>query len=292
MIEVERAGSQTHGDQRLIASAEALAFDTGIAQRAASSFPDPLRPSTVTDVDTEVGRLYVHAKDRVITRILRDTGSWEEAETLFLRRTLKEGHTFVDVGANVGYFSVLGSSLVGTGGRVVAVEPEQRNLSLLKANLWRNRCANAVVLPIAASRDTGFLPIRLDEKNRGNHQVGRSGRAKALVPCGRLDDLLAGLRIDVVKVDTQGSDHDVIAGLSEHFRLGTRLTVMCEFWIEGMTDRDADPRRVAEEYEELGFELTLLSERGEPHPVSPAEVVSAACATPVRYVNLVLRPRL
>jgi FkbM family methyltransferase len=278
-------------DHGLVASAEALAFDTAIGQRAASSFPQQLVPSSVTDIATEVGRLYMHAGDRVMTPLIRETGQWEPGETAFLRRTLKEGHTFVDVGANVGYFSVLASALVGPMGRVVAVEPEQRNLALLKANLWRNRCGNAIVLPIAAHRETGFLPLRPDEKNRGNHQVGRTRGASALVPCARLDDLLASLRIDAIKVDTQGTDHDVIAGLSALVRPSTRTTIMCEFWIDGMEQRGLDPSEVAGEYKQLGFELALLTDTGEEHRASPAEIVAAARDSGVKYVNVVLRNR-
>ena len=201
---------------------------------------------------TVVGDLFVHADDRVMTPAIRQDGSWERDEAAFLAQTLRPGDTFLDVGANFGYFSVFGAFLVGSTGSVIAVEPEGRNLQLLKANLWRNSCANAVVLPVAAGREQGFLPLRLNEENRGDHQTGVGAAPDRLVPAVRLDDLLAGRRVDCIKVDTQGSDHDVIAGLSRVIR-ESRSTVLCEFWPEGLDERGIDPLSVAEEYRQAGF---------------------------------------
>ncbi len=280
---------QSQVDERLLAGVDAVAFATSVAQRATSAFPEPLPPDTTSDVSTEIGDLFMHAADRVMTPFIREHGFWEAAEAAFLRRILKPGHTFLDIGANVGYFSVLASPLVGQSGRVVAVEPEQRNLALLKANLWRNGCGNAVVLPIAAHRHTGFLPLRLDEENRGDHQVGWREGASVLVPCARLDDLLGDLPVDVIKIDTQGVDHDVIAGLSGLLTRATRPTILCEFWLEGMERRGVDPWQVAVGYQELGFALALLRDELGEHPASAAEVVEAAAAEAGRYVNVVLR---
>jgi FkbM family methyltransferase len=280
---------QAQLDERLLAGLDAVAFATSVAQRGTSAFPEPLEPGLTTDVSTSMGDLFVHAADRVMTPFIHEHGFWEASETAFLRRVLTPGATFVDVGANIGYFSVLASALVGGSGRVIAVEPERRNLALLKANLWRNGCGNAIVLPIAAYRHTGFLPLVLNEDNRGDHQVGWHDGASALVPCARLDDLLGGLDVDVIKIDTQGVDHDVIAGLLRLIRRPVRPTILCEFWLEGMERRGVDPGQVATGYRELGFELALLRDELGPYPASPAEVVAAARAEASRYVNVVLR---
>ena len=275
-------------DERLLAGLRAVAFETSVAQRGASSFPEPLGSRTVTDVRTDAGDLYLHADDSVMTPSIRENGLWEPAEGAFLRRALRPGLTFVDVGANIGYFSVLASGILGPEGRVIAIEPEARNVALLKANLWRNGCGNAVVLPVAAHVETGFLPLRLNEENRGDHQVGWQQGATTLVPCARIDDLLVGHSVDVIKIDTQGVDHDVIAGLSGMLDKAARMTIMCEFWLDGMKARGVDPLAVAEGYRQLGFELALLGADGEPNGAWPAEIVATAQADYRRYVNIVL----
>ncbi len=276
-------------DERLLAGLEAVAIETAVSHRAASSFPEPLPIDSVRSVTTDVGDLYLHVQDRVMTTFIEATGAWEPNESAFLRRMLRPGSTFVDVGANIGYFSVLGSTTVGPAGRVYSVEPEQRNLALLKANLWRNSCANAVVVPIAAFREVGYLPLRFNEENRGDHQVGWDHDASVLVPCGRLDDVLAEIRVDMVKVDTQGVDHEVIAGMTGLIDANPSLTIMCEFWLQGMSERGVDPHQVAAGYQRLGFELGLLADGGSVQGASPEEIVAAAGAEDSGFVNLVLR---
>jgi FkbM family methyltransferase len=276
-------------DEHLLVGLEALAVDTAVSHRAASSFPEPLTPELVVDVPTELGPLFMHASDRVMTPFVQAHGFWEASETRFIRDALREGMTFIDVGANTGYFSVLGSRLVAATGRVFAVEPERRNIALLKANLWRHGCDNAVILPIAAHRQRGFLPLRLNDENRGDHQVGWSDEASALVPSARLDDLLAGVSVDVAKVDTQGVDHDVIDGLSGLFPPGRPATIMCEFWLEGMAERDIDPDEVLRGYQRLGFDLGLLEEDGSVRVASAPDIVAAAAGWEGLYVNVVLR---
>jgi FkbM family methyltransferase len=274
-------------DERLAAVVSSLAFDTSVASAAASSFPQPLAPRDVVDVTTKVGELYLHAADRVMTPAIVRDREWEMSEAAFMTRTLAPGQTLIDVGANVGYFSVLGASLVGAAGRVIAVEPEPRNLALLKANLWRNGAGNAIVLPVAAGAAHGFVSLRLNETNRGDHQTG-VGEPDALVPCARLDDLVDDRRIDFVKIDTQGLDHEVITGLTRTLARD-RSTVMCEFWPEGMHERGIDPRAVADQYAGTGCAMYLLDEAAALHPIGPDALVEAAIAHEVGYVNVVLR---
>ena len=68
-------------------------------------------------------------------------GVWEPIEASFIRGRLKPGMTLLDIGANVGYFSILGARAVGPSGTVVAIEPEPANYALLCANIWDARVA-------------------------------------------------------------------------------------------------------------------------------------------------------
>jgi FkbM family methyltransferase len=177
---------------------------------------------------------------------------------------------------------------VGPEGTIVAVEPEARNVALLKANLWRNECSNAIVLPIAAGQQTGFLPLRYNEENRGDHQTGLGGRIDRLVPAARLDDMLMGRRVDFLKIDTQGSDHNVIAGLSQVIA-SSSPTILCEFWPQGLTQREVDPMQVARGYQQAGFRLHLLGDQASLRVVEPSELVRLAVGDRSGYVNVVLR---
>lgn len=207
--------------------------------------PPVLSSSQIEDVETDVGPMYVHRDDTVITPTLITTGHWEPREAAFLRSVLRLGSGFIDVGANVGYFSLLASAIVGHTGSVIAVEPEARNLDLLQANIWRNKASNVRVLPLAADAQTGYVGLRLSETNRGDHQVvGRSSEAALLVPSIRLDEVIPQLvigSIDVIKVDVQGVDHQVVEGLARLATENPGIVLMCEYWLTGMQERGVEP---------------------------------------------------
>ena len=84
-------------------------------------------------------QLYVHGEqDQFVSRRIREHGVWEPYETSLVLRLLQPGDVFVDVGANIGYFSVLAASLVGDAGKVFAFEPDPDNFQLLCANAELN----------------------------------------------------------------------------------------------------------------------------------------------------------
>ena len=77
-------------------------------------------------------------RDRFVSRQLRDQGIWEPFETTLVMASLAPGSVFVDVGANIGYFSVVAADIVGEDGQVLAFEPDPDNFALLQANLALN----------------------------------------------------------------------------------------------------------------------------------------------------------
>ncbi len=252
--------------------------------------PPVLDSSQCIDAATDVGPMYLHRDDEVITPTLLKTGCWEPEEAAFLRTVLRPGGSFLDVGANIGYFSLLASAIVGSTGRVLAVEPELRNLDLLRANAWRNRAWNVQVLPVAAQAETGYVGLRLSAVNRGDHQVvDASTHTGDLVPAVCLDEVLGGVSIDVVKVDVQGVDHEVVEGLSEVVAQNPGIVLMCEFWLTGMEERGIDPRTVIVRYEELGFHVGLLGTAGSVSNAT-ADEVTACCVGDNDFVNVVLTP--
>jgi FkbM family methyltransferase len=252
---------------------------------------DPPCLDDVVSAETDVGTLLLHADDEVITPMLRASGRWEPAESRWLRDRLRAGHTMVDVGANIGYFSALASRAVGPEGSVVAVEPEARNLRLLRHNLWRNGCDNVWVVPAAAVDRRGVQALRLSATNSGDHQVHPEARAgDVLVPSVALDDLLDGIPVDVVKIDTQGSDHLVVAGLERTLHASPRAVLLVEFWLDGMSDRALDPEAVLAGYRRTGRAVGLLRDDGTAGVASDDEILSAASDWEGRWVNLVLEP--
>ena len=163
--------------------------------------------------------LYVHGEeDEFVSRALRDHGVWEPFETQLTLACLAPGDTFIDVGANIGYFTILAAHRVGPAGQVLAFEPDPRNCQLLRCSVEANQQQACVELVEAAlSTTSGEGSLFLSENNLGDHQIFRAegSRASCRIRLVEGAPFLESRvqRIDLVKIDTQGSEFDVVSGM-------------------------------------------------------------------------------
>jgi hypothetical protein len=115
--------------------------------------------------------------DLYISECIRRFGIWEPTETEYLLDNLGPGDTFVDIGANIGYFSVIAADLVEKEGRVYAFEPDDKNFALLEANLNLNGAANARAVNAAVSN----VSCKATLYGHG-HNLGAHGNQKGAKP--------------------------------------------------------------------------------------------------------------
>jgi FkbM family methyltransferase len=156
-------------------------------------------------------------------------GAFEPNLTSLVRHQVRPGDVFADVGANLGYFSMLASTLVGSGGKVIAVEASPPIYNTLRANLDRNGCGNVTPVNVAATADTTTVEILPGAaSNTGTTQI-RPG--SGTVPGRPILDILGAdaPRVTFIKVDIEGSERpvleDILAGSGD---LSTRLTIAAE----------------------------------------------------------------
>jgi FkbM family methyltransferase len=156
-----------------------------------------------------------------IAREVCFTGQYEPQETALLRHLLGPGMTFVDVGANWGYFSLLAAGLLGPTGRIVSLEPDPRLHALLQANLGHNRMANVTALPLAAADHKGILPLVPFDESQGNWGLSRLADQPAAttlsIPTAPLDEVLDDQGIDQVnllKMDIEGAEDLALRGMA------------------------------------------------------------------------------
>lgn len=199
----------------------------------------------------------------------------------------------VDIGAHVGYYTILASRTVGRRGGVVAVEPDPVNVSLLRENVRRHRLRNVTVIEGAAWREATRLSLRRDptaSANSADNRIDVQGTASdACEVIGiELDGLLAGTSVAAVKVDAQGADHAALQGMAVTLRR-CRPFVLAEFWPSGIRELGDEPAAVIEGYRELGFRVTILGVQ-EVFDFWPAsEFVRIADLHPGGVATLVLR---
>ena len=126
-------------------------------------------------VDTCEGfRIHVDPTDYAVGRTLARTGSYEPDVSATLRPCSAQGATFVDIGANIGWFSLLGASLVGAAGRVVAIEPNPRNVALLRQSAKDNGFDNIEVIAVALSERPGAVALETDREQWADHPRRRA----------------------------------------------------------------------------------------------------------------------
>ena len=193
---------------------------------------------------------------------LHETGFYEPATLGVIRRLLCPGDTFVDIGANEGYFTVVGSRLVGPAGRVIAVEPQLRLQHVLAKNLSDNLCTNVVVIRAAISNYTGNATLHLGpDMNTGASGLTVATRYRVATqptPVMTLAELLALVPVakPVVKMDIEGLEHEAIHGSEATFRAGKVRALILESHDHLLRKRKLDVEALPRLLRDCGYEQT------------------------------------
>ena len=145
---------------------------------------------------------------------LENFNLFEPYITTILLSYLKKGDTFIDVGANIGYYTILAGKAIGPNGSVLAIEPEPINLKYLRQNISQNQLTNAKVIASVASSIHGQVKLYLSPVSSGEHSLLRKTTKYIEVEAQTLDDLVIndGLKPRLIKIDVEGAEMNVLAG--------------------------------------------------------------------------------
>jgi FkbM family methyltransferase len=189
------------------------------------------------------GMLLIDSRESVLGPALLLYGLWEPEITAWFENNIKPGQTVVDVGANVGYYSLLASRLVGPSGAVVGVEAHPRMAELLHRNVIINGRHNVTTHQIAAWFQAEHLTFHMRRHFAANSSAGSMERTDLAdlddsedvieVDALPLDDVLKDVGpIDLVKVDVEGAELQVLSGLSKTISSNPQMRVLFE-WSPG-----------------------------------------------------------
>ena len=189
---------------------------------------------------------------------------YEPFETELLTKEIRLGQTIIDVGANIGYYTLLFSKLTGADGQVFAFEPEPLNYKILTENLAQNGRTNVVAFNQAASDVPGNSFLYLSPENYGDHQAYASGedRQRISIQMARIDDLVPG-PVDLIKLDIQGFEFHALKGMQRILRESLHLTIFIEFWPEGLRRAGSGAEEFLAFLRMLGFEIFYINEYAE-----------------------------
>jgi FkbM family methyltransferase len=159
------------------------------------------------------GRFMYYTTDLFIGRSMSLYGEWSEGEVTVWRQIIKPGWTVVDVGANIGVFTVPLANMVGPSGVVVAIEPQRQLFQMLNGNLALNEIMNVIAMHAALGEKAGRIKVPSIKYaapgNFGGVELGEGGETVQMLT---LDQILEGKAVDFIKIDVEGMEREVIAG--------------------------------------------------------------------------------
>ena len=257
-------------------------------------------------IDVEGSKMYVDLdeEDPVIQKTLQayiTTEHWDEVTTEIFKQSINKGDTVLDLGANVGYYSLLASRLTGKTGKVFAFEPEPRNYRILQRNIELNNYTNIYAFQKAVSDENTSLTLHISEKDSGAHtirptQVEREFENEVNVEVVRLDDFLiekAG-SVDVVKMDIEGSEPKALAGMKKYIHESKKIKIFMEFYPDILEDAGFSPKEFAQSlFDEYGFSVTLIDDYWKSKEIKPVysaeDIIDSMKAQ--KIINLLLEKK-
>ena len=178
---------------------------------------------------------------------------------------LKPGSVFIDVGANIGYYTLLAAGKVGPKGRVHAVECSPDTFLLLENNVKRNNLQNVELYPVAGSNVRGELTLNVSaiglslfELHSSWSKVGRVG-GTVTVPCMPVDELVHS-PVDVVKIDAEGADLDVLKGMNRILSENKNISVVVEWAPPLLEQSGKDPFELPRYLQDAGLKIVSVLE--------------------------------
>ncbi|MCC6798210.1 MAG: FkbM family methyltransferase [Candidatus Hydrogenedentes bacterium] len=190
-------------------------------------------------------------------------GAFKPAETDLIAQRVQPGATVLDIGAHIGYFSLLFARRVGPAGHVYAFEPEPHNYKLLVRNVGENGYGSVTCVQAAAHSANGSVTLYLANDNAADHRVapGQEDRETINVRALRVDDYLSSVaRIDFIKIDVKGAELSVLQGMNSLLERSSRVDMLIEYWPFGLRRAGVEPRELLTFLDSHDFVLHFSSE--------------------------------
>lgn len=223
-----------------------------------------VRSSIPEKIETNGCTIYLDQEDMAVSGALALKG-FESYETDLFRQALKPGMKVLDIGAHIGYYTLLAAKAVGPAGHVFSFEPEPRNNALLRKNIAANGITNVTVFDIAASDAAGTHDFFLEKFNRGHHSFGKgsSTAAKTTVKTDTVDHALGSAipTIDVMKIDIEGAEPIALRGMKEIIGRSPNLAMFAEVYPRALERLGTSSKAYLEMLTAYGFKLWVIDEK-------------------------------
>jgi FkbM family methyltransferase len=221
--------------------------------------------STPFELKIRIGEkpIALHLFERdFVSDIIRRDGYWEMTQTRLLSLVVGKTAIALDIGANLGYFTVVLSRLASEG-VIHAFEPDSDNFALLERNCALNGCVNVRAHHVALSDGVGSIALYRNIANRGDHRLARLGNSSSptTIQTAIGDEMLADVaRADVIKCDVQGSEFKVFSGLRRLLdRSNPKPVMIVEFEPLGLATMGDSPTALLDLFDSFGYRYEFIN---------------------------------
>ena len=263
---------------------------------------------TKSVMEIEGSKMYVNPRVKGPMRTafrgyVRSRGT-EKLTTQVFKQVVKEGYTVVDIGANIGYFTLLAARLVGEDGKVYAFEPEPRNYDIVLKNIALNGYENVVPVQKAVSNVGGTVRLYLSSKDIGAHTIRQHHDKEQFdekesgefveVESVTLDVFFENKKhsLDVIKMDCEGSEMAVLLGMDRIIRDNKNLKMFIEFYPSAIKEMGYSPKEFIGKLLDYGFSITAIDELRAPTnqylKINNVDELMSLCEDEEKIVNLFL----
>jgi len=215
-----------------------------------------LRPDSVTVFGK---RLYLDDADSLNLSI---HGEHEPDTTALLESLVRNGDTALDIGAHIGYFTLLMAGLTGESGRVIAFEAHPDNAALLLKTIAESGYSQVVIENKAVTSRTGPLHLFAAREGTVDHRTidVLEGLGRIGIEGVALDDYFpAHAKVDVIKMDIQGAEGHALLGMKRLIARQDRLALITEFEPWGLDQSGVGARAYVDMLRDFGFTIYDLS---------------------------------
>ncbi len=215
-------------------------------------------------------KLILDKNDLDVSQQIKESGWYkdEELESKFLKKKLQKGMRLLDLGANIGFYSIFARSIIGEKGLVISFEPFPKNANLIRKSVKLNHYDNVVVVEAAVSDKQGKAKLYLSPEYYTENSLidleftypkNWKGQRAIDVKVVTIDDFLEkkikNFCVNFIKMDIEGSEHKALIGMEKTIEQNESLALMTEFWPNGLIKNGSDPRDFLEHLASLNFNL-------------------------------------
>ena len=236
-------------------------------------------------------RMYANRLDGIWVLLLWKFFLLEGFETKLMYKTVKKEMVVFDIGANIGYYTLIFADLVGKKGKVYAFEPDPTNYKLLLKNIKLNNYNNIKPIRKAVSNKIGRTDFFLSDVYAGEHSISNINNEKNVikVEITTLDKFAnSKIKPDIIKIDIEGAESLAVSGMDNLIKTNKDMIIICEFWPKAMIKSKSSPMKFLNKLENYGFKIKLIDEiRERVEPINSSSLMNKCKGN--KYVNLFLK---